>query len=110
MRTLVPLRDVAGSIEGWQFTVMDPIERPPDALDCLKRPTEQRPLAKLRCIESRPHDRLIEPLYNGGKRVIQATRGSLSLLARGREPLVTPQQLTPATSIRRQKIANKLTH
>jgi hypothetical protein len=91
MRTLVPrnslfaasLRDVAGSIEGWQFPVMDPIEHPPDALDCMKRLTEQRPLAKLRCIESRPHDRLIEPLYDSGKGLNQPIRGRLCFLARG---------------------------
>jgi hypothetical protein len=39
-------------------------------------------LARSWCLESRPHDRLIEPLYDGRKRVIQSTRGRLSLLAR----------------------------
>jgi hypothetical protein len=34
------------------------------------------------CLESRPHDRLIEPLYDGRKTVIQGTRGRVSLLAR----------------------------
>jgi hypothetical protein len=38
-------------------------------------------LARSWCLESRPHDRLIEPLYDSGKRVIQATRGSLPYLA-----------------------------
>ena len=51
--------------------------------DCPKASTEHRPLARPWCLESRPHDRLIEPLYDSGKRVIQATRRSLSLLARG---------------------------
>ena len=55
-----------------------------DLPDCLKASTEHRPLARPWCLESRPHDRLIEPLYGSGKRVIQATRGSLSLLARGK--------------------------
>ena len=54
-----------------------------DAPERLKASTEHRPLARPWCLESRPHDRLIEPLYDSGKRVIQATRGSLSLLARG---------------------------
>ena len=44
---------------------------------------EHRPLARPWCLESRPHDRLIEPLYDSRERVIQATRRSLSLLARG---------------------------
>lgn len=59
------------------------IEHLSDLPDCLKASTEHRPLARPWCLESRPHDRLIEPLYDSGKRVIQATRGSLSLLARG---------------------------
>ena len=54
-----------------------------DAPDCLKAGSEQRPLARPWCLESRPHDRLIEPLYDCGKKVIQATRGNLLLLARG---------------------------
>lgn len=54
-----------------------------DVPDCLKASTEHHPLARPWCLESRPHDRLIEPLYDSGKRVIQATRGSRSLLARG---------------------------
>ena len=54
-----------------------------DAPERLKASTEHRPLARPWCLESRPHDRLIEPLYDGGKRVIQATRQSLSLLERG---------------------------
>lgn len=57
-----------------------PLERPSTASDCLKAGTEQRPLTRPWCLESRPHDRLIEPLYDGGKRVIQPTRGKLSLL------------------------------
>lgn len=59
------------------------LERPSGTRECLKAITEDRSLARPWCLESRPHDRLIEPLYDGGKRVIQATRGSLSLLARG---------------------------
>ena len=59
------------------------LERPSGTRECLKAITEDRPLARPWCLESRPHDRLIEPLYDGGKRVIQATRGSLSLVARG---------------------------
>jgi hypothetical protein len=58
------------------------LERPSVAPDCLKAGTKQRPLARSWCLESRPHDRLIEPLYDGGKKVIQATRGNLLLLAR----------------------------
>ena len=56
----------------------------PDAADGLKASSQQRPLARSWCLESRPHDRLIEPLYDSGKRVMQSTRGSLSLLARGK--------------------------
>src|SRR5258706_11508434 len=48
-----------------------------NAPERLKAISEERPLARPRCLESRPHDRLIEPLYDSGKRVIQATRGSL---------------------------------
>ena len=59
------------------------LERPSGTRECLKAITEDRPLARPWCLESRPHDRLIEPLYDSGKRVIQATRRSLSLLARG---------------------------
>ena len=59
------------------------LERPSDTRECLKAIAEDRPLARPWCLESRPHDRLIEPLYDSGKRVTQATRGSLSLLARG---------------------------
>jgi hypothetical protein len=61
------------------------LERPSGTRECLKAGLEQRPLARPWCLESRPHDRLIEPLYDSGKRVIQATRGSLSLLARGQQ-------------------------
>jgi len=60
------------------------LERQSDAYDSLKAGTEQHPLARSWCLESRPHDRLIEPLYDGRKRVIQDTRGRLSLLARGK--------------------------
>jgi hypothetical protein len=79
-----PRRDSAGTVEAWQFTVVDPIEQPPDAPDCSKRTTEQRRLARLRCPESRPHDRSIEALSDTGKTVIQAACGGLSLLARRR--------------------------
>jgi hypothetical protein len=58
-----------------------PLERPSTAPDCLNASTEQHPLTRHWCLESRPHDRLIEPLYDSGKRVIQATRGSLTYLA-----------------------------
>ena len=60
------------------------LKRRSDAPECQKASSEQRPLARPWCLESRPHDRLIEPLYDSGKRVIQATRGSLSLLVRGK--------------------------
>ena len=59
-------------------------ERASDSIACLKATTEERPLARPWCLESRPHDRLIEPLYDSGKRVLQATRGSLSLLTGGK--------------------------
>jgi hypothetical protein len=60
-----------------------PLERPSTAPDCLNASTEQHPLTRHWCLESRPHDRLIEPLYDGGKRVIQVTHGRLCFLARG---------------------------
>jgi hypothetical protein len=60
------------------------LERRSGAPDCLKASSEQRPLVRPWCLESRPHDRLIERLYDSGKRVIHANRGSLPLLARGK--------------------------
>jgi hypothetical protein len=54
------------------------------APECLKAISEEYPLTRPWCLESRPHDRLVEPLYDGGKGVIQATRRSLSLLAQGK--------------------------
>jgi hypothetical protein len=75
------------------------LERQSDAHDSLKAGTEQRPLARSWCLESRPHDRLIEPLYDGRKR-------SFKVLAKGylsshdeSDPLVASQELAPATSI-----------
>jgi len=65
-----------------------------DLPDCLKASTEHRPLARPWCLESRPHDRLIEPLYDSGKRFIQATRGSLPLLARGRRTACGDSRVT----------------
>ena len=59
-------------------------DRPSDAADCLKATTEQHPLASPWCLELRPHDRLVEPLYDSAKRVIQANRARLSLLTRGK--------------------------
>src|SRR6266851_2639177 len=59
------------------------LERRSDVPDCLKPSSEQHSLARPWCLESRLHDRLIEPLYDSRKRVIQDTRGSLTLLARG---------------------------
>jgi hypothetical protein len=79
----IPFGGSARTVKGWQFTSADPNERLLDAPDWLQATTEQRPFAGPWCLESRPHDRLIEPLYEGGKMVIQATRGRLSLLARG---------------------------
>jgi hypothetical protein len=72
-----------------------------DAPECLKANSEERPLTRQWCLESRPHDRLIEPLYDGGKRVIQATRGRLSFLARGQrtdcgESLASSFAINPA--------------
>jgi hypothetical protein len=77
---VAPLRDSASTVEVSQFTIADPIEQPPVAPDCSKRTTEQRRLARLRCHESRPHDRSIESLSNGGKMVIQVACGSPSIL------------------------------
>jgi hypothetical protein len=65
-------------------SAQSPLERPSGASDGLTAGTDQRPLARPWCLQSRPHDRLIEPLYNGGKTAVQASRGSLSLLARGK--------------------------
>ena len=70
------------------------LERQSDAHDCLKAVREQRPLARSWCLESRPHDRLIEPLYDSGKRVIQATRGSQPLLARGKRTACGDSRVT----------------
>ena len=50
----------------------------------VKAISEERPLTRPWCLESRPYDRLIEPLYDSGKSVTHATRGNLSLLGRGK--------------------------
>ena len=62
--------------------VQSVFERVSDSPYCLKATTDERRLARPWCLELRPHDRLFETLYDGGKRVIQATRGNLLLLAR----------------------------
>jgi len=88
MRTLVPrnsllavpLRDSARTVECWRFRIVDPIKHPLDATYCLKRAAQQLRLARLRCVESRPHDRSIEPLSNCGKMVIQVALGGPSIL------------------------------
>jgi hypothetical protein len=72
-----------------------------NAPERVKAINEERPLTSPWCLESRPHDRLIEPLYDSGKRVTHATRGSLSLLARGPrtacgESLASPFGTNPA--------------
>jgi hypothetical protein len=82
------------------------LERRSDAPDCVKASSEVRPFARPWCLESRPRDRLIEPLYGGGKRVIQATRGSLRLLARGKrtaccKSIVTSSDINLASEDRR---------
>lgn len=59
-----PLCDSARTVEVWKFTIVDPIEHPLDAPDCLKHIKERRRWTRLRCFESRPYDRLIEPLPN----------------------------------------------
>ena len=94
-----PLRDSARTIEGWQFTILDPIEHPPDARDCLKRATEQCRLARLSCLEARFHDRLIEALSDTGRRVTQAACGGLSLLAGEGVAVVPTQTLATTRSI-----------
>jgi hypothetical protein len=78
---VAPLRDSASTVEVSQFTIAGPIEQPPVAPDCSKRTTEQRRLARLRCHESRPHDRSIESLYNTRETVIQIACGGPSLVA-----------------------------
>ena len=91
MRTLFPRnplfaaqrRNSGGTLEGWQFTIADVIGPPADSPDCLKRTTEHRPFARAWGLDSRPHDRSNEPLHSSGKTVIQVSRGSLALLARG---------------------------
>jgi hypothetical protein len=77
---LVPIRDSARTLECWQFTDVDPIERPRDAPDCLTRTTEQRRLARLQCVKSRPHDLSIESLFNCEKMVIQVAFAGSSIL------------------------------
>jgi hypothetical protein len=56
-------------------------ERPSCSPDSLKATTEQRRLATLQCVESRPHDRSIEALYNTRETVIQIACGGPSLVA-----------------------------
>src|SRR5258708_4517334 len=75
------LRDSASTVEVWQLTMVDPIEQSPDAPDCLKRTSGRLRLARLRCLESRPHDRSIESLYNTRERSIQIACGGPSLVA-----------------------------
>jgi hypothetical protein len=77
-------RDSGGPPEAWRFTITDVMEPTADVFDFLKRTIEHRRLTRPWCLELRPHDRLVEHLYDGGKRVIQATRESPSLLARGK--------------------------
>jgi len=74
--------------------VQSVIERVSDSPYWLKASTEHRPLARPWCLESRPHDRLIEPLCDSGKRVIQTTRGSLPLLARGKRTACGDSRVT----------------
>jgi len=81
------------------------LERQSDAHDYLKAGTQQHSMARSWCLESRPHDRLIEPLYDSGKRVIKATRGSLPLLARAKrtacgDSRVTSSDIYPAPESR----------
>ena len=78
---VAPLRDSASTVEGCQFTVVEPIEQPPDAPDCLKRTTERDRLGTLRCVESRPHDRSLQSLSNARQTVIQVACGGPSLLS-----------------------------
>jgi hypothetical protein len=89
-------------------SAQSPFERPSSAPDCLKAITHQPELIRPWCLESRPHDRLVEPLYDTGKKVIQATRGRLSLLAREKrtpcgDSRASLDGINPA-----EKIANKL--
>lgn len=115
MRTLLPrnslfvaqLRDFGGTPEAWRFTKTDVMGPPPDAPDCLKRTIEHRRLTRPWCLELRPHDRLIERLYDGGKRVLQATCGSLSLLARGKRAAYGDSIASSCGIIWPQKIADK---
>lgn len=72
------------------------LERQSDAHDCLKAGTEERPLTRSWCLESRPHDRLIEPLYDRGKRLNQPTRGRLCFLPRGMRSACGDSRATPS--------------
>ena len=60
------------------------LQPPSEAPGSLKAAAEQRRSARPWCLESRPHDRLIEPLYDARKSIIQATRARLCRLARGK--------------------------
>jgi hypothetical protein len=56
-------------------------ERPSCSPDSLKGTNDQRPMATLPCIESRPHDRSIVSLSNTRERLIQVACGGASLLS-----------------------------
>lgn len=75
------------------------LETESDASKSLKAVTEERFLARSWCLESRPHDRLIEPLYDSGKRLNQPTNGRLCLLARGMRAACVTQELPPSDII-----------
>jgi hypothetical protein len=70
---------------------MQPSSNAPGSLKSRRKAAS---IAEAWCLESRPHDRLIEPLYDSGKRVIQATRGSLPLLARGKRTACCDSRVT----------------
>ena len=59
------------------------LQRKERARDCLIVAAEQLPLTRHWCLQSRPHDRIFEPLYDAVKRPIQAGRASGVLLTGG---------------------------
>jgi hypothetical protein len=92
------VKDIRVQREARQRTTLARLQLQPssNAPGSLKAATKQRPSARPWCLESRPHDRLIEPLYDSGKRLKQPTRGRLCSLARGMRAACGDSRATPS--------------
>lgn len=72
-------------------SVLSPFGHASDTAEFLKAAAEERLLTRLWCLESRPHARLIEPIYDGGRRVIRPRAEAYLLSDEERAlPVITP--------------------